>query len=377
MKPALTLSEKPAWLTAPALHAVMTALGGRGLPVGGCVRNTLLGTAVQDVDIATPLTPAEVMAKAELAGLKVIPTGVDHGTVTVVSAGQAFEVTTLRVDQETDGRHAVVTFTDDWAADAARRDFTLNALYMDLDGHVYDPLGTGVADLKARRICFIGHAEDRIAEDYLRILRFFRFYAWYGVGAADEAAVKACAAQSSNLKSISPERITHEMLKLCMADDPAPTLKLMLNNNILHELIVKKVEYSFNQPKSGVDYLGVLWAACGKNAAQLKLSNDQKRTIEVFDKFDKDTPFNAVLFLYGVDVARTLFALFERPSEREAALNATMPIFPLETAVVMQRIGLNEGAALGKILKDTKQWWLAENCVPDAEACLTYAAARV
>ena len=185
------------WMTAPATRAVLDALTAAGGPeaarfVGGCVRDTLSGHPVGDIDIATALTPDQVIAALKAAGLKAVPTGVDHGTVTAVSQGKPFEVTTLRRDVETDGRRAVVAFTDDWAEDAQRRDFRLNALYADAEGRLFDPTGEGVADAKAGRIVFIGDAETRIREDALRILRFFRFQAWFGKGEPDGPSLAAC-----------------------------------------------------------------------------------------------------------------------------------------------------------------------------------------
>ena len=188
-------------LKQPPLRAVFDALDGEGRAtriVGGAVRDALLGRDVTDADLATVLLPADVIARAEAAGLKTVPTGIEHGTVTVVSGGRPFEVTTLRRDIETDGRHAVVRYSTDWKEDASRRDFTMNALYCDMSGEVFDPLG-GLADLRASRVRFIGRAEDRIREDYLRILRFFRFFAWYGEGRPDPDGLRACARLKSGL----------------------------------------------------------------------------------------------------------------------------------------------------------------------------------
>ena len=193
-----TLDPQP-WMNAPATRAVIEALelkGGRGCArfVGGCVRNAVLGREIDDIDIATTLTPNEATAALEARSLKVAPTGVEHGTVTAVSDHRPFEITTLRRDVSTDGRRAVVAFTTDWAEDAMRRDFRLNALYLDTDGRLYDPTGEGLADAKAGRIVFVGDPMVRIREDYLRILRFFRFLAWFGRGEPDTAALQACRA---------------------------------------------------------------------------------------------------------------------------------------------------------------------------------------
>jgi len=216
------------WITNPATRAVCAALavdGGQVLFVGGCVRNSLLGLAVADIDIATDLEPELVMKLARDAGIKAIPTGLDHGTVTLVKDGLAHEVTTFRKDIATDGRRAVVAFSTNIEEDAARRDFTMNALYARSDGTVIDPLG-GMTDLVARRVRFIGQASDRIQEDYLRSLRYFRFHAWYGDAEAgfDPDALTAIAANLDGLAQLSRERVGSEMLKLLTAPDPAPSV---------------------------------------------------------------------------------------------------------------------------------------------------------
>lgn len=230
------------WLTAPATHAVMQALEAAGGPgcarfVGGCVRNSLLGQAVDDIDIATTLQPQETIAALKAAGLKAVPTGVEHGTVTGVSERRPYEITTLRRDVETDGRRAVVAFTHDWAEDAARRDFRLNALYADAAGQVFDPTGGGLADAAAGRIVFVGEAETRIREDYLRILRFFRFYAWYGRGAPDADGLAACAALKAGMAKLSAERVSKELLKLLAAPDPRAAMRAMAETGVLGQVL--------------------------------------------------------------------------------------------------------------------------------------------
>ncbi len=227
------------WLQAASTTAVIAALQAEGGPgaarfVGGCVRDTLLAlpTALDeqtrlDIDIATPLPPDRVVDALQRARLKAVPTGIEHGTVTAVSEGRPFEITTLRRDVETDGRHAVVAFTDDWAQDAARRDFRLNALYADPDGRLHDPTGAGVADARAGRIVFVGDPQRRIEEDFLRILRFFRFQAWYGRGEPDAAGFAACAALFHGIDALSAERVSKELLKLLAAPDPLPSLRSM------------------------------------------------------------------------------------------------------------------------------------------------------
>lgn len=222
----------------PALQAVLRAVeagGHRILLVGGAVRNGLLDQPVEDIDLATDALPRQVIDLARQAGLKPVPTGIDHGTITVVSGGRGFEVTTFRRDVETDGRRAVVAFSQDLAEDARRRDFTMNALYATGEGKILDPVG-GLADLAARRLRFVGRPEQRIREDYLRILRFFRFLAWYGRD-ADPAALAACAGLRDGLDRIARERIGAEMRKLLAASDPAPSVALMAKAGVLAQIL--------------------------------------------------------------------------------------------------------------------------------------------
>ncbi len=223
------------WLAAPATQDVLKAIEAAGFDaraVGGCVRNTLMGQGVADIDIATTALPDEVMEIARQAGFSCHPTGIDHGTVTVVSRGAPFEVTTLRRDVETMGRRAVVAFTTDWAEDAMRRDFTMNALYCDRRGDLFDPL-SGVGDLAARRVVFIGDARERIREDFLRILRFFRFFAIYAEGPADEAGLAACVAERDGIALLSAERLREEILKILVAPRALEAVALMDETGIL------------------------------------------------------------------------------------------------------------------------------------------------
>lgn len=218
----------------PPLRRVFEALergGDEARLVGGCVRNALLGEPVGDLDLATQALPQTVVERAQAAGIKAVPTGLEHGTVTLVADGVPFEVTTLRRDVETDGRHAVVAFSRDFAEDAARRDFTMNALYVDSKGVLHDPLD-GLADLEARRVRFIGDASERIREDYLRVLRYFRFYGWYGHGAPDRDAVKAIVGNRSGLSDLSVERVWSELKKLLAAPQAARSLLWMRQTGI-------------------------------------------------------------------------------------------------------------------------------------------------
>jgi tRNA nucleotidyltransferase/poly(A) polymerase len=219
----VTIAGKAPWLNDPGLQTLLKVLSANGEQAriaGGAVRNTLLGEPVADVDIATTNEPRQSIARTEAAGFKVVPTGIDHGTVTVVADGKAYEVTTLRADIETDGRRAKVAFGRDWEADAERRDFTINALYADANGTVIDLVG-GLTDLEGRTLRFIGDPEQRIREDYLRILRFFRFFAWYGSGRPDAEGLKACARLKDGLEQLSAERVWSELKKLLSAPDPS------------------------------------------------------------------------------------------------------------------------------------------------------------
>src|SRR5215475_2021689 len=228
-----------AWLREMPLRDILAALDGEGEEarvVGGAVRNALLDEPHGDIDIATTALPSEVIRRVEAAGFKAVPTGVEHGTVTVVAAGQPFEVTTLREDVETFGRHAKVVFGRDWRRDAERRDFTINALSLSRDGTVHDYVG-GLGDIEARRVRFIGDAAGRIAEDYLRILRFFRFHAAYGEGAPDPDGVAACIDGRAGLDRLSRERIRMEMVKLLVARHAVPSLAVMTEAGLLEQVL--------------------------------------------------------------------------------------------------------------------------------------------
>lgn len=231
-----------AWLTGSATRAVMAALEAEGGPgcarfVGGCIRNALIGVPVDDIDIATTLAPERTQHAITAAGLKAVPTGIAHGTVTAVAERRPFEITTLRRDVATDGRRATVAFTDDWAEDASRRDFRLNALYADPEGRIFDPTGEGVADALAGRIVFVGDPVRRIEEDFLRILRFFRFFAWYGRGEPDRDALKACRDLAPGMSRLSAERISKELTKLLSAPRPEAALRAMDETGVLQAIL--------------------------------------------------------------------------------------------------------------------------------------------
>lgn len=245
-RPALWLPPQP-WMSAAPTRRVLAALTQSGREarfVGGCVRDSVLGVPVSDIDIATPLTPDQVTAHLERAGLKAVPTGAAHGTITAVAAGQAFEVTTLRRDVETFGRHARVAYTDSWTEDAARRDFTFNALSCRPDGAVFDPFG-GLADLQAGVVRFVGSAQARIREDVLRILRYFRFQARFGTGGCDAEALAACRELAPLLPTLSAERVRVELLRLLTAARCAPTWQLMIDTGVIGFLLpeAQRVEH--------------------------------------------------------------------------------------------------------------------------------------
>jgi poly(A) polymerase len=244
----MTRLAPQAWMTANSARRVMSALEaerpGCARFVGGCVRNALLDEPVADVDIATQLTPDVVERVMRAAGIAVHPTGIEHGTLTVVADHHPYEVTTLRRDVETDGRRAVVAFTEDWAEDAMRRDFRINALYAAPDGEVFDPTGGGLADAASRRIVFAGDADTRIREDYLRILRFFRFNAWYGRGEPDADGLEACGRLREGLDRISAERIWSEIRKLLGARDPLPALRAMEAQGVLRQVLPEAIGLS-------------------------------------------------------------------------------------------------------------------------------------
>ena len=243
------------WMTAKATGAVIAALAGAGGQprfVGGCVRDTIAGRAVRDIDIATTLPPEQVVAALEKAGIKAVPTGIEHGTITAVYERQPFEITTLRRDIETDGRRARVAYTDDWMADASRRDFTMNAIFLAPDGTLYDPFG-GEEDLRAGRVRFVGEPAARIEEDVLRLLRFFRFQAWYGVLAPDPQALAACRKLAPKLPNLSAERVWSETRRLLLAPDAASVFELMRDEDILAHFLPEARHFARLEALAGLE----------------------------------------------------------------------------------------------------------------------------
>ncbi len=358
------------FLTDPALQAVLSMLGDgghRALIVGGAVRNALLGLPAGDVDIATDARPERVIDLARAAGLKSVPTGIDHGTVTVVARGIPFEVTTFRRDVETDGRNATVAFATGIEDDAARRDFTMNALYADASGAVLDPVG-GLPDLQARLLRFVGLPTDRIREDYLRILRFFRFLAWY----ADHAApgtVEAIAAERGGLPRVSAERIGAEMRKLLAAPDPAPALALMAETGVLAQILPQAdpralpaliaAEAAHDIPP---DWLRRLAAMSPDTAPErLRLSRAEAARLAALERA-QTLGIDEAAFRHGADIARDA-ALIRRamgadlpPDWAARIARAASAPLPIAAADLMPAL---TGPGLGLGLKAAERAWIA------------------
>ena len=364
------------WITAPHTQQVCDMLTGAGFEcyfVGGCVRNALLDVPVNVIDISTNARPDRVIELATAAGLKSVPTGIDHGTVTVVSGGAAYEITTYRRDVETDGRRAVVDFADSITDDALRRDFTMNALYADRHGMVVDPLN-GLPDLLARRVRFIEDADRRIKEDYLRILRFFRFHAWYGdVNAGlDAEGLAACAANLAGLETLSKERIGSEVKKLLAAADPAPSTASMAASGVLNAIlpgadakylpVLVHLEQQTGTPPDPIRRLAVLG---GENVKTLlRLSNaEAKQLAQLREGIGSSQNPAALGYYLGADMARDVIllraVLMETPLDEtafEQAETGAAAQFPIKAADLMPAY---QGAALGEKLKDLERKWVA------------------
>ncbi|PWE16873.1 CCA tRNA nucleotidyltransferase [Marinicauda salina] len=369
--------------------------------VGGCVRNALMGIEVDDVDIATTLTPDEVTAALEAAKLRAVPTGVEHGTVTAVSGGKPYEITTLRKDVETFGRRAVVAYTTDWAEDAARRDFRLNAIYARPDGTLFDPFD-GATDAAAGRIVFIGEARERIAEDFLRILRFYRFNAWYGRTGIDPEGQAACVAMRSGLTELSAERVWKELKKLLAAPDPRAALAAMQEGHVLDELvpgpldfdrlvriIVNDIEKS--RPPDPVLRVAALAGGGAERVDALctamKVSKAERARLEgaataprVAPGLD-DRARRAALYRLGSETFSDQIRLSEAegegdPARAEADLAAAKtwerPAFPVRGAD-LKAMGYKPGPAMGAALDRLKRAWIESDFSLDREALLAMA----
>ena len=375
------------WLDRPETQAVCRALtdaGYQALFVGGCVRNTLLGEKVGDIDLCTDALPETVMDLTRAAGLKPVPTGIDHGTITVVSGGIPHEVTTFRHDIETDGRRAVVAFATDVTEDARRRDFTMNALYADPQGRLIDPLN-GLPDLQARRVRFIEDPTARITEDYLRILRFFRFHAWYGdpEQGLDAEGLAACAALAEGLDQLSKERVGAEMRKLLAAPDPAPSVASMAAAGCLARVlpgadaralpILVAQEATLGVAPDPIRRLAVLGGS--DQADRLRLSRREARQLETILAELGDMKGAAELaYRHGaqsaLDILLARAAMLEMavsPSIRVEIERGAAAAFPISAADLMPEL---TGAALGARLKDLESRWIASGFTLDKAALL-------
>ncbi len=371
------------WLAAPATRRVIAALPGARV-VGGAVRDALLGIAVQDVDFATPLAPGEVMRRLEAGGIKAVPTGIAHGTVTAVADGQAFEVTTLRRDVATDGRHATVAFTADWREDAARRDFTINALYVDPETREISDFFGGLADLDEHCVRFIGDPLTRIAEDHLRILRFFRFHARFGRGAHDTAGLAACAARANDLMALSRERIAAELSKLLAVADPVPVVATMLAAGILAPVLPEATDLALltrlvaAEPEpSWLRRLAALLpadaAVLDAVAARLRLSNaDRRRLVAMAEPPHTDALAEA--YHDGVEAARDRRLLHGLPAD-PALDNWVRPALPITGRTLIAR-GVPAGPAVSRKLAHFERAWVAAGFPGDIDGLIDVAVQR-
>jgi poly(A) polymerase len=390
------------WLTAPETRALVDALtrdGGQTRFVGGCVRDAWLGRAVKDIDLATPDPPETVMQRLQRAGIRAIPTGIEHGTVTAVIGERHFEITTLRHDVETFGRRARVAFTDDWEADAARRDFTINALSAEPDGTMHDPFG-GIDDLEAGRVRFVGDPEARIREDVLRLLRFFRFHAWYGSGEPDEAAIAACSRLAPLLPTLSGERVAAEILRLLLAPDPATAMALMRDHGVLRHILPELTEIERLRTlvliedeigdRDAIRRLAALLpgetAAALAVAGRLRLSNADRDRLAALA-----SPTNAIapplgererrqaLHRFGAAVFRDLVLLHwadspgaaTRHRELLAAADAWTPVaLPVKGQDALD-LGIPAGPEVGRLLAEIERWWEEGDYRATREDCLS------
>jgi poly(A) polymerase len=399
------------WMTAPPTRAVMAALtgaGGAARFVGGCVRDAALGRAAKDIDIATPLVPEEVARRIEAAGLKAVPTGLKHGTITAVAAGRPYEITTLRRDVETFGRHATVAFTTDWREDAARRDFTFNAMFAEPDGALFDYFG-GRADLAAGRVRFVGNAETRILEDVLRLLRFYRFHGHYGRGAPDPAARAACRAHAGKLPTLSAERVREELLRILDAPAPAAVLTLMDEDGVLATALpeagerrrldrLAEAEAALGDAAGGVDPVRRLAAVLGAGAdvgalaRRLRLSNRDRARLAALAAPEPAgillgdvRAWRRLLYRHGAGTIadRALIEAATTAAPDRAALGRLLavaraydrPRLPVDGRDAAA-LGVPEGAAIGRLLAAVETWWIDGDFRANREGALAELARR-
>lgn len=403
------------WMTAPPTLAVLEALAAGGATVrfvGGCVRDAILGLVPADIDIATPELPEMVSRRLQKAGLKAVPTGVEHGTVTAVAAPATFQITTLRRDVETDGRHAQVEFGTDWVEDALRRDFTINALYADPDGKLHD-FTQGRADLAAGIVRFVGNPEQRVAEDYLRVLRFFRFHARFGKGEPHAASLAACAATTDKLGRLSAERVRDELLKILALPNAGAALQLMQHSGVLPALLPQarfepepfaalvamqeELAAHTEQQPDVWPRLAILFSPSAVSdgealADRLRPSNAQRLRLGGLmtpsltpDELKDDAAFGRVLYRLGAERSRdhAFLAAAREPALAEYAMRRgreaaawRRPAFPLRGSDILA-LGFPPGPNVSALLKELESWWAEEGFGPDREACLARLRQRV
>ncbi|WP_288416684.1 CCA tRNA nucleotidyltransferase [uncultured Novosphingobium sp.] len=373
------MAELPSvdWTRREDLRALFAELGdGNGRYVGGAVRDTLLGLPVKDIDVATPLHPAEVIARLDQAGIRNIPTGIEHGTVTALLAGGPVEITTLRHDVSTDGRRATVAFATDWREDAARRDFTINALYADPVTLAISDWFGGLDDLAARRVRFIGDARQRIREDHLRILRYFRFQARFGSDPADAEAEEACAELASTLKGLSRERIGMEMMNLLSLPQPAPTIARMAELGVLSQILPEAqpetlADLVVQEQTQGVapDPLRRLAALLPPDrslaehiASRFRLSSAQKKRLALAAA-RSDEPDDARALAYRLGPSEALDRLLLAGQSIAPLDNWEVPVFPLKGGEIVAR-GIDAGPQVARTLRALEDRWIAEGFPP-------------
>lgn len=390
--PVLRLDPPPAFLGEPALQAVLDALPAARV-VGGAVRDAVAGRPVADIDLATPMPPEQVAVALKARGIRSVPTGLAHGTVTAVIRGRGFEITTLRRDVATDGRHAVVAFTEDWREDAARRDFTINAMSMTRTGDVFDYFG-GIADLRAGILRFVGDPAKRIAEDYLRILRFFRFYARYAASPPDAAVVAALQGGIPGMAGLSVERVWSELSRILSAPDPRASLRLMAALGVLAAVLPEGADpaaldrlAAAGAPPDPVLRLAALLTGDPLAVAlRLKLSTAERDRLVALRGGavpQPDADDDALRRLLADTDAATLIGrtwLAGEATPEWAALRARLdamprPVFPLEGRDALA-LGVAAGPAVGALLRAVRGWWLAGGCRADADACRAELAER-
>lgn len=368
------------WLQSPLVKSVVAALGSDNVKfVGGAVRDTLAGRPVADIDAATRHLPEDTMSLLVEAELKAIPTGLKHGTVTAVKGAEAIEITTLRVDEETDGRHATVAFTDDWLEDAKRRDFTINALYADAAGVIFDPFN-GVEDLELGTVRFIGNAVDRLEEDALRILRFFRFHLRYGNGAPNKGALSACTEKRNMLARLSIERVRDELLKMLTVASPLSAFELMEEAGILQQIFgmnhsLEPLKRFFEwegackvdpSPLLRLMYLGMPSMPARKVAGHFKLSNQEKRFLTSVEQLPGQSlsanpkEVRRAIYYNGADVvcAGAIGPDTNRFQQIQSVCQDwTIPLLPVQGRDLIS-VGVQPGPEMGKTLKELEARWI-------------------